>query len=275
MKTTCFTLLLFLNYYLVGQVQCTKVKTCLEYFLSIINNDTTYNLISESKYDSLGNLIENISYHNSYELAANKNFDWKTIYSYDANNRLLNEIEYSDGNANPYRTTKHTYLVNDRDLIICDTARNTDTSGLIFFYEYDDFNNIIKKTLRPFWDNWVRFPEDTEDKSIKFAYDDNSNLILIDYTGQGINKKEYFSYDSIGNCIRYDFSGTYKCLPAITHYICKYDAESNLIEKITYSTNLNTYVTHYLYIGKRMYLRIERSDDIKYDRYYLYKYECY
>lgn len=276
MKTALICFYLLGMGYTFGQDTSTHVKEVREYKVSIIDNDTSLKINSIIKYDSAGNILEDIYFDNLINTLVNNTFKSKTLYTYDQMNKVKSVSYFSDGNENPNRKTIFFHIYDSEGLIIRDSLRSTDSSGTIIFYEYDQYKNITKKTYRPFTDYWYVEPEDILDKNIKYVYDKNSHVTTIDYTGLGLNQKEHFTYDSIGNCISYNYEGRFSCgVGAVYNYNCKYDESSNLIEKAYNVLEFPESVTKYYYSGNLLIKEIHFSEKLNYTSICIYEYEFY
>lgn len=276
MKTAFFCFYLLGMGCTFGQSKSIHIKEVKKYEVNITNNDTSLQINSILKYDSSGNIIEDIYFDNILNTTTNNNFNSKTVYTYDEMNKVKSVSNFSDGIENPYRKTTFFHIYNSEGLIIRDSLRKTDSTGTIIFYEYDQNKNITKKTYRPFTDHWYVEPEDILDKNIKYEYDKNSNVTTIDYKGLGANRKEHFTYDSIGNCISHNYEGRFTCgVGAVYNYTCKYDESSNLIEKVYNDLDCPTTITKYYYVGNLLLKEIDFFGESNYNSSYIYEYEYY
>lgn len=271
----------FICFYLLGigctfgQDTSTQVKEQREYKVSIINNDTSLKINTILKYDSFGNTIEELYFDNIFNFSANKTYKYKTIYTYDEMNRVTSKLYFHNGSEIPSDTTLYYYKCNSERLIICDSLRTSDTSGTLFFYKYDNSKNRIQKTIRHFKDNYYILPIGIMDKNIKYIYDEFSNVTTIDYTGLGLDKKEHFTYDSIGNCISFNYEGSFGCtVGAVDHYTCEYDKSSNLIEKVCF-LGCSATISKYYYSDNLLIKRVVLISESNYKTLYIYEYEFY
>lgn len=129
-------------------------------------------------YNEFGDIIREEDAYNVADIEFTMIYDYK--YEYDSNNRKIKSIETSP-NDSGYHETEYSY----------DDAGNTikeiwssygNENDLIFsytyIYEYDQFNNEIKREGYDQDNNLIFFTES------EYMYDENSNIIKTVYTDE-------------------------------------------------------------------------------------------
>ncbi|MFA7081362.1 MAG: hypothetical protein WC135_02005 [Bacteroidales bacterium] len=180
-----------------------------------INQNNTGKIVSN--YDEKGNLIESILYFNDGII------EQKTIYKYEDNGNMTEEIYDFEGNLN--LRTKYTYDINKNIIsLITSNSRRTDRINL---FSYD---------LRGNKTEWIISQDEDILKNETFIYDDNDNLIQWNNSESWKENLKYiYTYDNKGNEIEvksYDKDGKLH-----EKSICKYeyDKKDNWTKKITYN----------------------------------------
>ena len=202
-----------------NQVRLSKI---LQY-----SNSTDFKLGGEIDYtyDNAGNMIK----ESFYDCHSTKILYTYKEYEYSGKKKIKEKIY--DGEAGNLKLGSYTvYTYDGENLVKEENYRN---DGLLFYseiYEYDSANNLIREyTDDPVYG--ILF-------DVKYSYDNQSRLILEDYSAFGINDAKYIKhiFDNSGREIKVEYYDINWNLIQYSENI--YDGNSKLSEKtVNYDKN--------------------------------------
>ena len=182
-----------------------------------------------NKYDDNGNLIEF-----TYYLPENGSFWSKSIFKYDCNENILEQIGYYSNDSIKY-IHRYKYDVNGNLIEEYEHDFEFDLMNHKRIYNYNSKGNISEIKDLEYDNQFLKL-----DHRI-FNYNDDGYLIeMKDFDcDDSLKKLHVFNYDKKGNKINYSWFS----IESLNGYdeTYKYDEKNNIIEEIHYEYNSNPY----------------------------------
>ncbi|TND09830.1 MAG: hypothetical protein FD123_954 [Bacteroidetes bacterium] len=231
-----------------------KIRMEKEYSFKIRDGkqDSTGTLKTTRQYDTNGKPVLEINYCKypwDCEPQHPDSFKSRYEFRYDDKGHLVERKYYTNGQLLPWSTTKYSYKTNDTGKVIEQTIENTQTydQGKETYYDkdveqyfFDGKGKLIKEISTSVYTDY------SFDFVTTYKYDKAGNLTEVRF---GKNKKLY-TYDSKGNCIKYEMKGMHTCAADIVKWKKKFDDKGNLVGQTTYNARSQSWTDRHVYNEK-------------------------
>lgn len=249
-QLSILTFVLIASLVVHGQTVKKQIKTEKEYTYKVKDGkqDSIGTLTTTKQYDRKGNMTLEINYCKySWDCEQHPDsFKSKYEYKYDDKNNLIERNYYENGQPLAWSMTKYSYKTNEKEKIIEKTILTTQSfdQHKKFYYDKDvetySYNNsgLLVKEISTSIDSSYSF-----DFVTNYKYDKNENLIEVQLS----KNKKLYTYDTKGNCIKYELKGRHTCADDIVKWEKKFDENGNIIEKTTCNDRPRCWTDKFIY----------------------------